>query len=76
MHGFNEIQQFLQMLLNINETHISPLLKSHNAQEGLKLSAASLEVATFSFLEINDMPNGIKVLRDPSLSEKIKDNLL
>jgi hypothetical protein len=37
----------------------------HTAQEGLKLMATtSLEVATLSFSEIDDLPNGIEVLRD------------
>ena len=36
-----------------------------NAQEGSKLMATnSLEVASLSFLEIDDLPNGFEVLRD------------
>lgn len=38
---------------------------SHNAQEGSKLRATnSLIVAILSFLEIDDLPNGLEVLRN------------
>ena len=62
------IQRFLQMLLNINEIHFS-----HHAQEGSKLMAAnSLGIATLSFFEIDDLPDGFEVLRDHQISEKEK----
>jgi len=64
MHGFNEIQRILQMLLDIDEIHISRLLDSPTVTHAsLKLIAAnSLIVASLSFIEIDDIPNSIEVV--------------
>lgn len=65
---FNEIQRFLQMLLDNDEIHISLLLDSHNryaccARKLELMGASSLGIASLSFFEIDDLPNGFEILR-------------
>jgi hypothetical protein len=71
-----EVQRFLQMLLDIDEIHISPTFVFSQSQERLKLMSVSCRVATLRFIEVDDIPNGVEVLRSPLFSEHIEDNLL
>ena len=62
-----EIQRFLQILLDIDEIHICLFCShifTHAVQEGLKLIATnSLRVTSLSFIEIDNIPNRIEILR-------------
>ena len=61
MHGYTTLFSGSYKCFSISTKYTL----SHNAQEGSKLMATnSLEVATLSFLKIDDLPNSFEVLED------------